>query len=69
VLIGVGGSLDFVAGVQTRAPAWMSSIGVEWLHRLMTNPRRLWRRYLLRDPKFFAVVARTMRENRARRRA
>ncbi|MBK6578649.1 MAG: WecB/TagA/CpsF family glycosyltransferase [Sandaracinaceae bacterium] len=59
VLLGVGAAIDFVAGTVQRAPAWVSATGVEWLYRLVREPRRLWRRYLLRDPKFFAIVART----------
>jgi N-acetylglucosaminyldiphosphoundecaprenol N-acetyl-beta-D-mannosaminyltransferase len=47
VMIGVGGSLDFIAGKTKRAPHWMQSTGLEWLHRLLQEPRRLFRRYLL----------------------
>jgi N-acetylglucosaminyldiphosphoundecaprenol N-acetyl-beta-D-mannosaminyltransferase len=65
VAIGVGGSLDFVAGEVRRAPAWMSRAGLEWLFRLLQEPRRMWRRYLVEDPAFIAIVARTRR--RARR--
>jgi N-acetylglucosaminyldiphosphoundecaprenol N-acetyl-beta-D-mannosaminyltransferase len=45
VAMGVGGAFDFVAGVQTRAPHWMRRIGLEWLYRLVREPRR-WRRML-----------------------
>jgi N-acetylglucosaminyldiphosphoundecaprenol N-acetyl-beta-D-mannosaminyltransferase len=58
VMIGVGGSFDFVAGIVRRSPRWMSKAGLEWLYRLMNEPRRLAGRYLLRDPKFFWIVAR-----------
>jgi N-acetylglucosaminyldiphosphoundecaprenol N-acetyl-beta-D-mannosaminyltransferase len=64
VLIGVGGSFDFLVGKQKRAPAWMSRSGLEWLYRLGTDPKRLWRRYLLRDPKFALIVARALRDRR-----
>jgi N-acetylglucosaminyldiphosphoundecaprenol N-acetyl-beta-D-mannosaminyltransferase len=64
VAIGVGASLDFVAGVVPRAPRWMSRMGVEWLFRLVMEPRRLWRRYLVRDPKFALIVMRILRERR-----
>ena len=60
VLIGVGASLDFVAGIQKRAPNWMSSAGVEWLYRLAQEPRRLAARYLLRDPEFCLILLRQM---------
>jgi N-acetylglucosaminyldiphosphoundecaprenol N-acetyl-beta-D-mannosaminyltransferase len=58
VILGVGASLDFIAGVVKRAPPWVSVTGFEWLYRLAREPRRLWRRYLLRDPKFLAIVLR-----------
>ena len=58
VLLGIGASLDFIAGMQKRAPAWMSKNGLEWAYRLATEPRRMWRRYLVRDPKFLVVLAR-----------
>lgn len=58
VLFGVGAAFDFHAGLVTRAPQWMSSTGLEWLHRLLSEPKRLWRRYLLVAPKFvFALIA------------
>lgn len=60
VLLGLGASLDFVAGAVRRAPPWMSRLGFEWLYRLASEPRRLWRRYLLRDPRFFAILLREM---------
>jgi N-acetylglucosaminyldiphosphoundecaprenol N-acetyl-beta-D-mannosaminyltransferase len=46
VMIGVGGTLDFIAGVRRRAPRWMQRMGLEWSHRLMQEPGRLWRRYV-----------------------
>ncbi len=62
VLIGVGASLDFIAGTVRRAPRWLSNLGLEWLYRLLQEPRRLARRYLLRDPEFFKIVLRQMRK-------
>ena len=56
VLLGVGATLDFIAGVVPRAPAWISRSGLEWLYRLAREPRRLWRRYLVQDPKFLGVL-------------
>jgi N-acetylglucosaminyldiphosphoundecaprenol N-acetyl-beta-D-mannosaminyltransferase len=64
VMVAVGGALDFVAGTIPRAPRWMSAGGLEWLYRLRREPRRLWRRYLLRDPKFLIVLLRTWRAQR-----
>lgn len=43
--IGVGGTFDFLAGAAPRAPMWVQRAGMEWLHRLVNDPRRLWRRY------------------------
>lgn len=45
VMIGVGGTFDFITGNTKRAPEWMQRYGLEWLHRLLQEPRRLWRRY------------------------
>lgn len=64
VLLGVGASLDFLAGRVRRAPRWMSRGGLEWLWRLAREPRRLSRRYLVEDPRFLAVLWRTARERR-----
>lgn len=55
--IGVGGTLDFFAGSRKRAPRWVQDAGGEWLVRLAQEPRRLWRRYLLRDVPALAAVA------------
>ncbi len=46
VMMGVGASLDFIAGAHRRAPIWMQRSGLEWLFRLLQEPSRLWRRYL-----------------------
>ncbi len=62
VLLGVGASLDFVAGTMARAPRWMSNVGLEWTFRLASEPRRLWKRYLVRDPKFLLIVGRALLE-------
>jgi hypothetical protein len=59
VAIGVGASLDFLSGFVTRAPRWVSNSGFEWAYRLVQDPKRLWRRYLLRGPRFVGIVWRT----------
>jgi N-acetylglucosaminyldiphosphoundecaprenol N-acetyl-beta-D-mannosaminyltransferase len=64
LLFGVGASLDFVAGRVKRAPRWVSRSGLEWLFRLALEPRRLARRYLVNDPRFLAILARTLRDPR-----
>jgi len=65
VLIGVGGSFDFVTGKQKRAPRLMQWMGLEWLWRLCREPRRLWRRYLVRDMRFVPLVWREFRKNKS----
>ena len=54
--IGIGVSFSFVAKRIRRAPRWMQRTGFEWLWRLGSEPRRLWRRYLVEDPRFFWLV-------------
>ena len=51
-LIGVGAAFDFHAGVKKQAPRWMQRNGLEWLFRLGSEPRRLWKRYLINNPRF-----------------
>lgn len=58
VMIGVGAAFDFHAGTVQRAPAWMQRIGLEWLHRLASEPRRLWKRYLVTNSVFIIGIAR-----------
>jgi N-acetylglucosaminyldiphosphoundecaprenol N-acetyl-beta-D-mannosaminyltransferase len=52
VMLGVGAAFDFHAGTVSRAPLWMRENGLEWLHRLASEPRRLWRRYLVTNSLF-----------------
>ncbi len=52
VMLGVGAAFDFLAGSKPQAPRWMMKIGMEWLFRLATEPRRLWKRYLKHNPRF-----------------
>lgn len=52
VMIGVGAAFDFHAGTVVRAPFWMQNSGLEWLHRLCSEPRRLWKRYLVTNTIF-----------------
>ena len=52
VLLGVGAAFDINAGLVRQAPEWMQNSGLEWLFRLVTEPRRLWRRYLRNNPAF-----------------
>lgn len=52
LLIGVGAAFDFLSGRVPQAPRWMQRSGLEWLFRLGTQPRRLWKRYLIHNPMF-----------------
>jgi N-acetylglucosaminyldiphosphoundecaprenol N-acetyl-beta-D-mannosaminyltransferase len=58
VLIGVGAAFDFHSGTVAQAPGWMQRAGLEWLFRLLTDPRRLWRRYLIDNPWFLFELGR-----------
>jgi N-acetylglucosaminyldiphosphoundecaprenol N-acetyl-beta-D-mannosaminyltransferase len=70
VMLGVGAAFDFLAGRKRQAPRLLQRLGLEWLYRLTHEPRRLWRRYLYRNPRFVALfAAQLLRERRLRRRA
>ena len=66
VLLGVGAAVDVLAGRSSSAPAWMTRLGVEWLYRLVHEPRRLGRRYLWDDPRFFLWMLRQRFSRRQR---
>ena len=55
-LIGVGAAFDFHTGRMARAPKWMQRCGLEWVHRLASEPKRLWRRYLILGPMFLCRI-------------
>jgi N-acetylglucosaminyldiphosphoundecaprenol N-acetyl-beta-D-mannosaminyltransferase len=54
----VGASIEFLTGHSARAPQWMQRLGLEWSHRLLSNPRRMWRRYLVDGPRIFWLAKR-----------
>ncbi|HEY6456418.1 MAG TPA: WecB/TagA/CpsF family glycosyltransferase [Steroidobacteraceae bacterium] len=54
----IGGSINFLTGLERRAPRWMRRLGFEWLFRLLQNPGRMARRYLIRGPRIFALLPR-----------
>ncbi|WP_223912179.1 WecB/TagA/CpsF family glycosyltransferase [Rhodoferax lithotrophicus] len=58
-MVGVGAAFDYHAGTIKRAPLWMQNSGLEWLHRLFAEPRRLWRRYLVTNTLFITGMAKT----------
>jgi N-acetylglucosaminyldiphosphoundecaprenol N-acetyl-beta-D-mannosaminyltransferase len=53
---GVGGSFDVLAGVTKRAPVWMQKLGLEWLYRVIQEPRRMWKRYFKTNAVFMAIA-------------
>ena len=57
VMVGVGAAFDFLAGSKRQAPMVMQRAGLEWLFRLATEPRRLWKRYLTQNPAFLGLLA------------
>ena len=54
----IGATIEFEAGHRQRAPKWMSMAGLEWLFRLLLEPKRLWKRYLVEDLPFFFLILR-----------
>jgi N-acetylglucosaminyldiphosphoundecaprenol N-acetyl-beta-D-mannosaminyltransferase len=58
VMIGVGAAFDFHAGKIKRAPLWLQKSGLEWCHRLFSEPRRLWKRYLKVNTIFLLMITR-----------
>lgn len=67
VMIGVGAAFDFLAGTKSRAPVWMRRLCLEWLFRLLAEPRRLWRRYARIVPAFTVLAAGTLIRGALRR--
>lgn len=59
----IGASIDFLLGDRKRAPAWMQRLSLEWLFRLVSEPARLWRRYLVDGPRIFAIALRHRSKN------
>lgn len=58
VMLGVGQAFEILAGVKPRAPRWMQNTGLEWLYRLIKEPRRLWKRYLINNNLFLYYLLR-----------
>jgi N-acetylglucosaminyldiphosphoundecaprenol N-acetyl-beta-D-mannosaminyltransferase len=56
IFMGVGAAIDFEAGNKLRSPRWMSEVGLEWLYRLLSEPKRLWKRYLFQDLPFLWLL-------------
>jgi N-acetylglucosaminyldiphosphoundecaprenol N-acetyl-beta-D-mannosaminyltransferase len=65
VMMGVGAAFDFLAALKPQAPRWMQRAGLEWLFRLLSEPRRLWRRYFYHNPRFAVLaLSQLLRERR-----
>ncbi|WP_436917660.1 WecB/TagA/CpsF family glycosyltransferase [Acinetobacter schindleri] len=60
VMVGVGAAFDYHAGTIKRAPKWMQNSGLEWFHRLCSEPKRLWRRYLVTNTLFILYAAKQL---------
>jgi N-acetylglucosaminyldiphosphoundecaprenol N-acetyl-beta-D-mannosaminyltransferase len=56
VMLGVGAAFDFLSGEKPQAPLWLQRLGLEWVFRLVTEPRRLWYRYAYHNPRFVALA-------------
>lgn len=65
-VMGVGGTFDVYAGIVKRAPLWMQRSGLEWAFRLAQEPRRMWKRYLVGNTRFLAIVGRELVARRRR---
>ncbi len=66
-LLGVGAAFDFLAGTKKQAPAWMQKAGLEWLFRLIQEPRRLWRRYLWNNTAYAVLLVLQIVRHKLRR--
>ena len=56
ISLGIGVSFELVSGMVARAPIWMQKLGLEWFFRLIVEPRRLWKRYIIGNPSFLWLV-------------
>lgn len=63
-VMGVGGTFDVVAGKVKRAPSWMQNSGLEWLYRVIQEPRRMWKRYLVTNTQFAWVLLQAILQRR-----
>ena len=66
VALCIGASLEFLTGAKKRAPIWMQRSSLEWLHRLSSEPQRLWRRYLVEGPRILQIWRNWQKTNAVR---
>jgi N-acetylglucosaminyldiphosphoundecaprenol N-acetyl-beta-D-mannosaminyltransferase len=64
-VMGVGGTFDVVAGKVSRAPVWMQNAGLEWFYRVLQEPRRMWKRYLITNSKYAWLLLGEWRRSRS----
>ncbi len=64
VMVGVGAAFDFFSGRKKHAPRWMQKAGLEWIFRLASDPKRLWKRYLKHNPRFIWYFAKQLLRSR-----
>jgi len=64
MFFGVGAAFDFLAGRKPRAPRLLRRLGLEWTHRLASEPRRLWKRYLVSNARFARLAAHELTSSR-----
>lgn len=62
--MGVGGTFDIVAGETRRAPKWMQKAGLEWFYRVLQEPGRMWKRYLVTNTRFLVLLLKEMRSRK-----
>jgi N-acetylglucosaminyldiphosphoundecaprenol N-acetyl-beta-D-mannosaminyltransferase len=68
LMLGVGAAFDVHSGVTKDAPPWVKRAGLQWFHRLLQEPSRLWKRYLINNPKFiFNIALQLLRQGRSPR--
>ena len=65
-MVGVGAAFDFIAGRKAQAPRWMQGAGLEWLFRLVHEPGRLWKRYMVQNPRFLSLFGAQLARERLR---
>ena len=65
VMLGVGAAFDFHTGRVRQAPSWMQRLGLEWLFRLLMEPKRLWKRYFKHNPRYVLLLARQLMSSRS----
>lgn len=64
IFFAIGATIDFEAGHKPRAPKWVSEVGLEWLYRLLCEPKRLWKRYLIEFLPFLWLIVKQKFENK-----